>query len=84
MHVAWAQTITTEGSRPACRMQADRYDYRNSNSEGHLENLEQDKGKDNALGKAFYFLGRPSVRALCHVECKSQNVIKITMLFMHC
>jgi hypothetical protein len=37
--------------------------------EGTLGNLDMDICKDNALGKAFYTIGRPSVRISCQVEC---------------
>jgi hypothetical protein len=39
---------------------------------GTFSTLDKDKCKDNALGKALYHLGRPSVRASCQVECTTQ------------
>jgi hypothetical protein len=35
--------------------------------EGTLGNLDVDNCKDNALSKAFYTIGRPSVRVSCPV-----------------
>jgi hypothetical protein len=36
--------------------------------DGTIGNLDKDICKDNALGKAFYTMGRPSVRVSCQVE----------------
>jgi hypothetical protein len=38
-------------------------------AEGTFGNLDMDICIDNALGKAFYTIGRPSVRVSCQVEC---------------
>jgi hypothetical protein len=51
--------------------------------EGTLGNLDMDICKDNALGKAFNTLGRPSVRVSCQVECTAHNLSKIPMPSMH-
>jgi hypothetical protein len=51
--------------------------------EGTLGNLDMDICKDNALGKAFYTLGRPSVRVSCQVQCMAHNLSKIPMPSMH-
>jgi hypothetical protein len=51
--------------------------------EGTLGNLDMDICKDNALGKAIYTKGRPSVRVSCQVECTAHNLSKIPMPSMH-
>jgi hypothetical protein len=51
--------------------------------EGTLGNLDKDNCKDNALRKAFYTLGRPSVWVSCQVECTAHNLSKIPMPSMH-
>jgi hypothetical protein len=51
--------------------------------EGTSGNLDRDICKDNALGKAFYTIGRPSGRVSCQVECTAHNLSKIPMPSMH-
>jgi hypothetical protein len=51
--------------------------------EGAIGNLDKSNCKDNALGKAFYTLGRPSVRVSCQVECTEHNLSKIPTPSMH-
>jgi hypothetical protein len=51
--------------------------------EGTLGNVDMDICIDNALGKAFYTIGRPSVRVSCQVECTADNLSKIPMPSMH-
>jgi hypothetical protein len=51
--------------------------------EGTLGKLDMDNCKDNALGKAFYTIGRPWVRVSCQVECTAHNLSKIPMPSMH-
>jgi hypothetical protein len=45
--------------------------------EGTLGNLDMDNCK------AFYTMGRPSVRVSCQVECTAHNLSKIPMPSMH-
>jgi hypothetical protein len=51
--------------------------------EGTLGNLDKDNCKDNALGKAFYTLGRLLVRLSCQIEGMAHNLSKIPMPYMH-
>jgi hypothetical protein len=53
--------------------------------EGTLGNSDMDNCKDNALGKAFYTIGRHSnlVRVSCQVVCTAHNLSKIPVPSMH-